>query len=65
MLVRSGALNIGLIDGEKIEITNLNRVFCFYENDIEKYKVCVLKNKLQAINPKAKIESINIGLVIH
>ena len=58
MLVRTGALNINLIDGDIVEITNLNRVFSFDKNDIKQYKVCVLEKKLNSINFNLKTESI-------
>ena len=59
MLVRTGVLNIGLIDGDKVEITNLNRVFSFYKSDVGKDKVHALSQKLKQINCKSSIDSIN------
>lgn len=50
--------NIILIDGDKIEESNLNRQFLFKYSDIGKYKVDVLKQELLLRNPKLKIKSI-------
>ena len=51
MLVRTGAKKIGLIDGDKVEITNLNRVIGFLNGDIGQEKVTVLASHLKKINP--------------
>ena len=52
ILVRTGAEKIGLIDGDEVELKNLNRVLGFLDEDIGKKKVDVLANHLQKINPK-------------
>lgn len=46
---------IELIDGDKIEKSNLNRQFLFTENDIGKYKVDVHKKNLVERNNKLSI----------
>jgi hypothetical protein len=56
MLARTGAKHINLIDADKVELSNLNRVFNFYENDKGKYKVEVVRSKLEKINSKIKGE---------
>lgn len=57
MLVRSGAENIALIDGDKVEHKNLNRT-PFLFNDIDHYKVEVLKKRLKAVNNVINIKAI-------
>ena len=52
ILVRTGAEKIGLIDGDEVELKNLNRVLGFLDEDIGKKKVNVLANHLKKINPK-------------
>ena len=52
ILVRTGAEKIGLIDGDEVELKNLNRVLGFLDEDIGKNKVDVLANHLKKINPK-------------
>lgn len=51
MLVRTGALRLTLIDGSRVEDSNLNRVFNFFPEDCEKKKVEVLKKRLESIRP--------------
>lgn len=58
MLVRSGFINIIIVDFDKVELKNLNRQQ-FYINDVGKLKVEVIKKRLLMINPKAKIYSVN------
>lgn len=48
-----------LIDGDKIERSNLNRQFLFKNTDIGDYKVNVLKRELNLRNPKLNISTIN------
>lgn len=45
-----------LIDGDKIEASNLNRQFLFTTNDIGKYKAEVISNALKLRNPNLSIE---------
>ncbi len=54
MLARSGAKHISLIDRDKVELSNLNRVFSFYIDDDNEYKTNVVRNKLKRINPEIK-----------
>ena len=56
MLIRSGAENIILIDGEKVEQTNLNRTTSFIQSDVDKYKVDVLEKKLKAIKSDITVQ---------
>lgn len=51
ILVRTGATRIRLIDGEEVDITNLNRMKGFVNDDVDKKKVEVLANYLKEINP--------------
>ena len=57
-LSMTGVGNIMLIDNDLISLSNLNRQTLFYEKDIGKSKVDILKRNLQKINPEA---TINIG----
>jgi len=56
MLVRTGAENITIIDGDKIENTNLNRGFSFLEKDVGKKKVDVLENRLVSIRKEVIVK---------
>ncbi len=55
LLCRAGVGEIGIVDHDKISLSNLNRQTLFNTNDINKYKVDVLKKKLKKINPLVKI----------
>ena len=57
-LSRTGVGTIGLIDHDKIDLSNIHRQSMFTTKDIGKFKVDTLKKNLQEINPEAKI---NIG----
>ena len=47
LLCRAGIGEIGIIDQDKISLSNLNRQTLFNTNDIKKYKVDVLKKKIK------------------
>ncbi len=55
LLCRAGVGEIGIIDYDKISLSNLNRQTLFNTSDINKFKVEVIKHKLKKINPKIKI----------
>ena len=55
LLCRAGVGEIGIIDHDKISLSNLNRQTLFNTHDIKKYKVDVLKKKLKKINPLVKV----------
>ena len=55
LLCRAGVGEIGIIDNDKISLSNLNRQTLFNTSDIKKYKVEVLKKKLNQINPLVKV----------
>ena len=70
-LVRSGVGNIGLIDDDIVNLSNIHRQSLFDTNDINKSKVIVAAKKLKAINPNVKITTYkkrlnnkNIGEII-
>ena len=55
LLCRSGVGEIGIADYDKVSLSNLNRQTLFNTNDLNKYKVEVLKKKLRKINPLVKV----------
>jgi len=55
LLCRAGVGEIGIIDHDKISLSNLNRQTLFNTHDIKKYKVDVLKKKLKKINLLVKV----------
>ena len=56
MLVRSGISHIGIVDFDKIDITNVNRQLVAYQNNVGKLKVDELESQLKNINPNVKID---------
>ena len=54
-LAASGVGTIGIVDPDKIEISNLNRQTLFTTNDIGKYKVDQAKSSICRINKEIKI----------
>lgn len=55
-LVGSGCKNIGIVDGDKIELSNLHRQIAFNEEDIGKYKAETLGKKLQKMNSNLNLK---------
>ena len=57
-LVRSGISNIKIVDFDRVDFSNLNRQFYFYDQ-IGRLKVEALKENLIRIAPNVKIEIID------
>ena len=58
-LTALGIGKIGIIDYDKVEISNLARQIIFTNNDINKTKSSVAVNKLKKINSDIKFQSFN------
>lgn len=54
-LVAAGIGQVGIMDEDKVSITNLHRQILFRLNDIDKNKVVVAKNTLQTLNTDVNI----------
>ena len=61
-LVRSGVMNITLIDGDKIDPTNLNRQIISTSNNIGELKVNEAAKRVIQINPNVIVNKISIFL---
>ena len=59
-LASLGIGTIGIVDNDKVELSNLNRQIIYNINDIGKYKVDVAKKKIKLINKKIIIKSYKI-----
>ena len=55
-LSRAGVGNIGIIDDDKVNISNIHRQSLYDSKDIGKSKVIVIKKKIKLINPLVKIK---------
>ena len=56
-LSRAGVGNIGIIDHDKVNISNIHRQSLYNSKDIGKFKVSVLKKKIKLINPQVKMKT--------
>lgn len=61
-IVRSGILNINIIDYDKIDITNLNRQIISLNNNINEIKTNVAKERTLLINKNININTISFKL---
>ncbi len=60
LLSRTGIGEIGMIDHDKVSLSNLHRQVMFTSDDIGKYKVNVLKKKISKINKNVKVKKYKI-----
>ena len=61
-LTRAGVGSIGIIDSDKVDLSNIHRQSLFDIKDLKKSKVIAAKNKLKKINSKIKINCYKIRL---
>ena len=58
-LSRAGVGNIGIVDNDKVSISNIHRQSLYNSKDLGKFKVNVVKQKIKLINPQIKIKKFN------
>ena len=63
-LAALGIGEIGIVDKDTVEISNLSRQIIFSTNDVKKNKSSTAINKLRKINPNIKFQSFNKKLTI-
>ena len=56
LLSRAGIGKIGIMDHDKVSLSNLHRQIMFTADDVGKYKVNILKKKISKINKKVKVK---------
>ncbi len=56
-LSRAGVGNIGIVDNDKVNISNIHRQSLYTSKDVGKFKVNSVKEKIKLINPKVKIKT--------
>ena len=61
-LASSGVCNIGIVDFDKVELSNLNRQILFNTSDVGKFKVNQAKIKTNKIYKNVKIKSFRIKI---
>ena len=62
-LATSGVCNIGIVDHDKVELSNLNRQILFNTSDVGKFKVNQAKSKIIKIYKKIKIKTFKIKIL--
>ena len=61
-LTRAGIGRLGIIDYDKVSLSNLHRQSLYEKPDIGKSKVLIIKKILNRINPNTKVQSYNLKL---
>ena len=61
-LSRAGVGSIGVVDDDKVSLSNLHRQSLYNTSDIGKFKVKIAKDKIKKINPNTKITTYKIRL---
>ena len=61
-LTRSGIGTLGIVDYDKVSLSNIHRQTLYTEKDVNKSKVKTAKKKLNEINSKTKINIFNYKL---
>ena len=61
-LTRAGVGNLGIIDFDNVDITNIHRQSLYDVKDIKKSKVIVAKKKLRKINSNTKVNCYKVKL---
>ena len=56
-LAYSGVGNLGIVDNDRVEISNLSRQVLFTKKDLGKFKVMVSKNFIKRINKKILVKT--------
>ena len=62
-LAIAGVGKIRIIDGDRVELTNLNRQMLHADKDIGREKVVSAKERLEALNPDIQIEAIGEAII--
>ena len=61
-LTRSGIGTLGIVDYDRVSLSNIHRQTLYTEKDVNKSKVKIAKKKLNEINSKTKINIFNYKL---
>lgn len=58
ILAAAGVGNITIMDGDRVEVTNLHRQFQFTPSDVGAFKAAVLAERLKLQNPDVRLQAI-------
>ena len=56
-LAAAGVGTIGIVDGDKVDLSNLQRQIIHFTSDVQKEKVISARDKIVALNPDVKVET--------
>ena len=62
-LSRAGIGSLGIVDDDKVSLSNIHRQSLYNTSDIGKFKVKIAKNKIKKINPNTKVTIYKIRLI--
>jgi len=63
-LSRAGVGSLGIVDNDRVSLSNLHRQSLYNTSDIGKFKVKIAKDKIKKINPNTKVTIYNVRLNI-
>ena len=61
-LSRVGVGSIGIVDNDRVSLSNLHRQSLYNTSDVGKFKVKIAKDKIKKINPNTKVTIYKIRL---
>ena len=61
-LSRAGIGSLGIVDDDKVSLSNLHRQNLYITSDIGKFKVEIAKDKIKKINPNTRVTTYKIRL---
>ena len=60
VLTRSGVGNFTIVDGDNVDITNINRQIIATHSTVGKAKVDVFAERMKDINPNVNVRALNL-----
>jgi adenylyltransferase/sulfurtransferase len=62
-LAAAGVGNIGIIDFDNVDVSNLQRQILYNDSDVGKSKVEIAKERIEKLNPEVKVNAYNEKLI--
>ena len=62
-LSRAGIGEMGVVDDDKVDLSNLHRQSMYNHDDINKFKVDVLKKRIAKVNPDTKLKTYKTKII--
>lgn len=61
-LAGAGVGTLGIVDGDTVSLSNLNRQYLYTQNDLNKKKAICAKNRLNAFNPEISLRAFPVNI---